>query len=135
MDCFIYLHALYLIYTNIYILFMTSLFALVVYWFHFLRQHSFSRICIYLLITYITLRERAFPRFIGFHYVFTWRFEFILICKQKCFAARYTTIRDFSRIHRVLYHFVFTTYWAETFAFAEYLRCGYYLTSLSYVAE
>lgn len=53
-------------------------------------------------------------------------FEFILICKQKCFVC-FTTIRDFSRIRQVLYHFVFTTYRAETFAFAEYLRCGYYL--------
>lgn len=121
-------------YLHIYILFMTVFSALVIYWFNFLRWHSFSRIFIF-RSRYITLHERAFPSLYRFSRITCLHGDLNstnLQTKMFC-VPQLSAISHVFR--RVLYHFVFTTYRAEIFASAEYLRYGYYSTSLSYIAE
>lgn len=87
-------------YLYIYILFMTIFSADVIYWFNFLRLDiafreylSFDRVILYCA----NMRPPPPALRVFTHHVLAWRFEFLLICKQKCFVCL-RTIRDFSRI-------------------------------------
>jgi len=116
-------------YTYLYILFMTILFALVNYWFNSFRWHSFS-------IEFVFIFRSRLCRIARTHVSplshITCLHGFILICKQECFAAYFTTIRDFSP--SFISFCIYNVSSGDILAFAEYLRYGYYLTVLSYIA-
>jgi len=121
-------------YTYLYILFMTILFALVNYWFNSFRWHSFSIEFVFIFRSrlYRIARTRVSPLYRFSHITCLHGFEFILICKQECFAAYFTTIRDFSP--SFISFCIYNVSSGDISASAEYLRYGYYLTALSYIA-